>query len=191
MKKQIILASTSPRRRQAMGMLNLKFKVADPGFEEILSPGMPHGAQVLKLALGKARAAAKKYPKAVIICADTMVSFKGKIIGKPKTAKEAEAMLKAFSGRSHTVLSGVAVLDAASGRVITDLGKCTIYFKKLSPAVIDLYIKSKEPFDKAGGYNLQGAGFNLIAKIEGEFTNILGLPMDKVFNALQALGIKI
>jgi septum formation protein len=191
MKKQIILASTSPRRRQLFKLLGLKFKAVDPGYEEIVDPKLSHTELVKFLALGKAHAAAKKYPNSVIVAADTMVSFNGKILGKPKNKKEAETMLKSFSGNAQDVLTGVVVLDASTKQVIVAVDKIKVYFKKLSTQDILSYIKTAEPFDKAGGYGPQGPGFNLIQKIEGEFTNILGLPMAVVFNALEKLGVKI
>jgi septum formation protein len=143
------------------------------------------------LALGKAKAAAKKYPRALIIAADTMVSFRGKAIGKPKNKAEAAAMLKSFSGKAQTLVTGVAVMDAASGKMLTKIITSKIYFKKLSDRDIQDYVCKANPFDKAGGYNLQGLGLSLIKKVQGDFTNNLGLPMGVVFNALQELGAEV
>jgi len=191
MHRQIILASKSPRRLQLFKLLKIKFKAVDSGYREVVNPRLSHKDLVRFLALGKATAAARKYPKAVIVAADTMVSFKGKIIGKPKSKKDAEKMLKSFSGKAQEVITGVAVLNASTKQVVTAVDKIKIYFKKLSDADISAYIKSGEPFGKAGGYNLQGLGFNLIKKIEGDFTCALGLPMTIVFNALEKLGVEI
>lgn len=191
MQRQIILASISPRRKQLMGLLGIKFKVVDSGYKEVMDPKFKPEDLVKFLALGKAHAAAKKYPRAIIIAADTVVSFGGKAIGKPKNKTDAEKMLKSFSGKAHYVITGVVVLDAKSRQIITGVEKIKIYFKKLSNQAISAYVKSGEPFDKAGGYNLQGPGFGLIEKIEGDFSNGLGLPMAFVFNALQKLGVNI
>jgi len=191
MQRQIILATTSPRRLQLFKLLGIKFLAVDSGFEEVIDPKLSHEDLVKFLALGKARAAAKKYPKAVIVAADTMVSFRGKIIGKPKNKQEAEKMLKSFSGNAQDVITGVAVLDAQTKQVIVAVDKIKVYFKKLSAQNISAYIKTGEPFDKAGAYGPQGLGFNLIDRIEGDFTNILGLPMTIVFNALEKLGVKV
>jgi septum formation protein len=188
--RQIILASISPRRRQVFKFLGLKFKSVDSGYKEIVKKSLKPAELVKFLALGKAKAAAKKYPKAVIIAADTMIVFKGKVIGKPKSKKDAEQMLNNFSGKSNLVITGTVILDAASKQVIVTVAETKIYFKKLSAHHINSYIESGEPFDKAGGYNPQGAGFGLIKNIEGDFTNSLGLPMTQVFNALKKLGIK-
>lgn len=189
--RQIILASVSPRRREMFKLFGIKFKAVDSGYDEILQKHLNHEQQVVFLAVGKAKATAKKYPQAIIISADTMVLFGTKIIGKPKNIKDAEKMLKSFSGKSQTLMTGVAVLDAQSGQVLTHVEKSKIYFKKLTSADIAEYIKKGKPLDKAGGYNLQGFGFNLIQKIEGDFSNNLGLPMGVVYNFLQQLGIKI
>jgi septum formation protein len=191
MNRQIILASTSPRRLELFKLLGIKFKAADSGYEEIVDPKLNHKDLVKFLAVGKAEAAAKKYPKAVVVAADTMVSFRGKIIGKPKNKAGAEKMLKSFSGKAQEVITGVAVLDAQTKQVVVAADKIKVYFKKLSERDISAYIKTREPFDKAGAYGPQGLGFNLIDRIEGDFTNILGLPMVIVFNALEKLGVKV
>jgi septum formation protein len=189
--RQIILASVSPRRREMFKLFGIKFKVADSGYEEILQKHLSHEEQVQFLAIGKAKGAAKKYPKAIIISADTMVLFGTKIIGKPKNIKDAEKMLKSFSGKTQILMTGMAVLDAQSGQVLTHVEKSKLYFKKLTTSDISEYIKKGKPLDKAGGYNLQGYGFNLIKKVQGEFTNNLGMPMTMVYNFLQELGVKI
>src|SRR3989344_3836015 len=119
MERQIILASTSPRRREIMKLLKIKFKAVDSGYEEVLHGHLPHHELVKFLALGKAKAAAKKYPKAIIIAADTLVSFKGKVLGKPKNKREAVKMLSELSGTSHTVFSGMAVMDAQAKKIIS------------------------------------------------------------------------
>ena len=191
MSRQIILASTSPRRLLLFKLLGIKFLAVDSGFKEVVDSKLSHEDLVKFLALGKARAAAKKYPKAVIVAADTMVSFGGKIIGKPKNKRDAEQMLKSFSGNAQDVITGVAVLDSQTKQVIITSDKIKVYFKKLSVQDISAYIKTGEPFDKAGGYGPQGPGFNLIDKIDGDFTNILGLPMTIVLNALEKLGVKV
>jgi septum formation protein len=191
MKRQIILASTSPRRLELFKLLNIEFKVVDSGYEEIVKNNLSHTELVKFLALGKAEAAAKKYPRALIVAADTMVSFRGEIIGKPKDKAEAIAMLKSFSGKVQILVTGVVVMDAASGKKVITVVTSKIYFKKLSERDILDYVRRANPYDKAGGYNLQGLGLNLIKKVEGDFTNNLGLPMGVVFNALQKLGVKI
>ncbi|HYV33781.1 MAG TPA: Maf family nucleotide pyrophosphatase [Candidatus Limnocylindria bacterium] len=191
MKRQIILASTSPRRKDLMGLLKIKFKAVDSGYEEVMHQHLEHNQLVKFLALGKAKAAAKKYPKAIIIAADTIVSYKGKAIGKPKTKEQAVDMLKNFSAKPHLVISGTVVMDAASKRVFISSDSTKIYFKKLSKADISKYIASGEAMDKAGGYGFLGKGFNLIEKIEGDLTVDLGMSLGFVFNSLAKLGIEV
>lgn len=191
MKKEIVLASTSPRRRQVIELLGQKVLVVGSDYQEVVDPKLSHDNLVKFLALGKAQAVAKQHPKAVIISADTMVSFKGKIIGKPNNEQEATEMMQMFSGKSFKVITGTVVLDASTGKKVIGVTDIIITFKKLSTKQIAEYVKTKEPYDKAGGFNLQGGGFNLIAKINGDFTHGLGLPMTFVFNALKKLGVVI
>ena len=191
MKRQIILASISPRRRELMKLLKIKFKAVDSGFDEVINPGLSHGAMVKRLALSKARAAAKKYPSAIIIAADTVVSFTAKIIGKPKDKTDAFKMLKSFKNKSQDVVTGVVVMDAAKKKVFSATVKNKIYFKDLSGSEILEYINSGESLDKAGGYGPLGKGMNLIKKIEGDYTTCLGLPLEFVFNSLRKLNVEV
>ena len=174
-----------------MKLLKIKFKAVDSGYEEVLHKHLPHQQLVKFLALGKARAAAKKHPTAIIIAADTIVSFKGQAIGKPKNKKDAIRMLKSFSGKAHITISGVVVLDAAAKRVFSASRQVTIHFKKLSALDISQYLEQGEAMDKAGAYGPLGKGINLIKKIEGDFTVAIGMPLEFVFNSLRKLGVKI
>lgn len=172
-------------------LLGIKFKAVDSGYEEVVDPKMSHENLLKFLAAGKANAAAKKYPRAIIVAADTMVSFRGKILGKPKNEADAIRMLKSFSGKRQEVITGFAVLDAKTRQVISSVDKIEVRINNLTSGDIAAYVNSGEPFDKAGGYGPQGLGFNLIEKIDGDFTNILGLPMTGIYNALEKLGVKI
>ena len=190
--RQIILASISPRRKFLLSLLHLKFKVVDSQYEEVMHQHLPHQRLVQFLALGKARAAAKKYPNAIIVAADTIVSLGGRAIGKPKTKQEAYEMIKTFSDKkTHYAVSGAVVLDAKTHRVFTTADTVKIYFKKLSKQEILNYVDSGEAMDKAGGYGPLGRGLNLIQKIEGDYTTAIGLPMGFVVSALCQLGIKV
>lgn len=192
MTRQIILASTSPRRRELLKLLKVKFKTVDSGYVEVMHKHLAHNELVKFLALGKARAAAKKYPGAIIIAADTIVSLQGKAIGKPKTKQEAYRMIKTFSDKkTHYAISGAVVLDAKTGRLFSVADSVKIYFKKLSKREILNYVNSGEAFDKAGGYGPLGKGLNLIQKIQGDYTTAIGLPMGFVVSALCQLGIKV
>ena len=160
--RQIILASTSPRREQLLKLMQLKFKVADSKYHEVLHKGMSHEALTKYLALGKAKALEKKYPEAIIL-----------------------------NGKSHQIVTGLAIFDAKNKRVFSGIDKVTVYFKNLTSVQIDEYVASGEPLDRAGAYALQGLGFNFIKRIDGDLTTAIGLPMSLVYNGLQKLGIKI
>lgn len=174
-----------------MKLLKIKFKAVDSGFEEVVDPKLSHGELVKFLALGKARATAKKYPKAIIIAADTMVSFKGRIIGKPKNKADTFKMLKSFNGKPQDVVTGAVVMDAESNKFLTTVVRTQVYFKKLSDKDILNYIASGESLDKAGGYGPIGKGINLIARTEGEYTASLGLPMKFVLDSLAKFKVKV
>jgi septum formation protein len=189
MKRQIILASTSPRRKQLLEILSIKFKAVDPGYEEIMQPNLNHEEQVKFLAFGKAKAAAKKFPNAIIIAADTMVSFSGKIMGKPENEKEAFKILKSFSGKTQYIISAVAILDSKTKEIFCRAEKMKVTLKKLSSKEILGYIATKEGRDRAGGYAFQGVGFNLIEKVEGDITVSVGMPMTLVYNGLKRFNV--
>lgn len=186
--RQIILASTSPRRKQLLSLLAIKFKAVDPKYDEVLHQHLTHQDLVKFLAMGKAKAAAKKFSNAIIIAADTIVSFQGKALGKPKNAEEAIRTLKKLSGKAHYVYSGVAVIDTKTKKTVNVFNRVKISFRKLTKKEIENYVASKEPMDRAGSYAMQGLGFNLIKKIEGDITTVIGLPMTVVYNALKELG---
>jgi septum formation protein len=190
MTKPIILASISPRRRGLFKLFDLNFKAVDSGYEEILHKHLSHSELVKFLALGKAKAAAKKYKNSVIVAADTIVSFNGKAIGKPKNRKDAFLTLKSFSGKSQDVFTGVAVMDAKTGKIFNEFCKSRVYFKKVSDKNINEYLDTGEAMDKAGSFGPLGKGLNLIERIEGDTTNVIGLPMEFVFKGLNKVGVK-
>ena len=191
MKKQIILASVSPRRKMLLKLLRIKFKAVDSGYKEIMHKHLSHHELVKFLALGKAEAAAKKYPQSIIIAADTVVYFKGKAVGKPKNKADAFSMLKSFSGKAQELVTGVVVMDSENKIILSKVFKDKIYFRNLSNSQIAAYIKSGESLDKAGGYGPLGKGINLVKKLEGDYTAALGLPMEFVVNALLKLGVEV
>jgi len=132
MQRQIILASVSPRRRELLKLLKIKFRAVDSGYEEIMHDHLPHRQLVKFLALGKAKAAAKKYPDSIIIAADTVVSFRGKAVGKPKNKESAFKMLKSFRGKPQDVITAAVVMDAARKKVFTTIAKSRVHIKNLS-----------------------------------------------------------
>ncbi len=173
-----------------MKLLKIPFKAIGSGYEEKVYKHLSHSELVEFLAVGKAKSAALKFPNAIIISADTMISFGSKIIGKPRDKKDAEKMLRSFGTKAQIILTGVCVMDVKTGKLFSFVSKSKIYFKKLSNQEIIDYIQTGEPFDKAGGYGPLGPGLNLISKISGDSTTVYGLPLALVINALQKLGVK-
>lgn len=191
MGREIVLASISPRRRELMKLLKIKFKAVDSGYEEVMHRHLPHDQLVEFLALGKAKSAAKKYSSSIIISADTIVSFQGKAIGKPKNKSDLLKMLKSFSGKPQEAVTGTVVLDARSGKVFSDVSKVKIVFRKLSQKEILEYAEDKQAYDKAGGYGPIDKGINLLQSINNDYTIALGLPVSFVLNSLIKLGVKV
>jgi septum formation protein len=189
--RTIVLASASPRRKELLQKIGLEFIVDPSSGEEELTPGAKPEDLAIRIAEGKARAVAAKYPDALIIAADTLGVVRGRLIGKPRNAEEAAAMLRWLSGRSHRVISGLTVLDSASRRQISTAVETRVFFKKLSAAEIAAYVKSGEPLDKAGAYAIQGLGSLLIEKIEGDFYNVVGLPLNALARILQEFGVDL
>lgn len=187
--RNIILSSASPRRKELLRSLGLEFEVYIPDIDESALAGLPPDEQVRRLSLEKARAAEIRYPDRVIIAADTLVSIDGKTLGKPADYDEAFEMLFALSGRAHTVYSGVTV--ACGGARHTGAEKTRVSFRGLSADEIDRYIKSGEPMDKAGGYGIQGLGALLVSGIEGDFYNVMGLPLVLLSSLLSRVGVSL
>lgn len=181
MAKKFILASGSPRRREILTMLGLDFEVDVPEVDEgrISSHGVTPDIYVQELAFLKAMTAAKAHLKdrgSYIIAADTIVCLDGDILGKPGDEEQAANMLARLSGRPHTVYTGICVVRMEDGKSECRAEETKVTFKKLSPEIIERYIRTGEPMDKAGAYGIQGLGSVLVEKIEGDFFNVMGLP---------------
>jgi septum formation protein len=170
--QQLILASASPRRRELLDLLGLEFEVVVTGIEE-LTEGEP-AELVVENALRKARAAAR--PGAVALGADTDVVLDGRLLGKPEDAASARARIRALAGRTHAVLSGLALV-AADGDVCTELVRTEVTFRELTDREVEMYVESGEWRDRAGGYAVQGLGSSLVAAIDGDLSNVIGLPL--------------
>jgi septum formation protein len=167
----VILASASPRRRAILEQLGVAFTVEVPGVEELAS-GDPHEV-VVQNALRKARATAR--PGERVLAADTEVVLDGEVLGKPADAAAAQALLRRLSGREHEVLSGLAVLEGDAER--TAVAVTRVRFRELDPADVDWYVASREWEGVAGGYMIQGRGAALVDSIEGDYWNVVGLPV--------------
>ncbi len=182
----IILASKSPRRKKLLKQIGLNFKVKAFDVNEELAQNIQPAKLAKKLALQKLEAARKKIKNSIIITADTIVVLDGEILGKPKNKSDAVKMLKKLSGAKHYVYTGFAIYNGANGNLVADYEKTCVAFRKLDEKEIKEYVASGSPLDKAGAYGIQddyGAVF--VRKISGCYYNVVGLPLAKVYQALQ------
>lgn len=186
---RLILASQSPRRKYLLQKAGLVFQVIPSDVDESAVPLTDPGSYVTTLAQAKAEDIASRHPDAWIIGADTIVLIGSDILGKPGSKREAREMLQHLSGQTHQVYTGYALCCRALGRMITDAVKTDVRFKALSEAEIEWYIQTGEPFDKAGAYAIQGLGTFLVRSISGSYTNVVGLPVCEVIEALIREGV--
>ena len=186
-----VLASASPRRRELVELMGLSpLKIMPAVGEETADPALTGGALAQALALHKAREVAQSCSAGdIVIGADTVVCLDGAVFGKPHDAADAARMLRALSGRAHTVWTGVAVLRGDQTR--THAEATTVHVRALTDAEIDGYIATGEPMDKAGAYGIQGKGSLLISGIEGDFFNVMGFPVCALGEMLKALGVEL
>ncbi len=190
-KKTIVLASASPRRREILKKAGLTFRVDASEYDEEIDARLSPHTLARRLSRHKAEAVAGRYKRAVIIAADTLVIFRGKIYGKPRTPAEAGRVLRILNGRKHSVITGFTVLDAGTGKKVTRSVETKVWFRKLAMEEIDGYVRSREPLDKAGAYAIQGLGASLIRKIEGDYYNVVGLPLSALAESLGKFGIRL
>lgn len=189
--KKIILASGSTARKKLLDNIKLDFEVQESDFEEIMDPNTPPEELAVELALGKARNVAAKNKNAIIIAADSFVVLDNEYLGKPHSPEEARTMLRKVSGRKQNFITGLAIIDTDTGAVFTDHELSEIWLRPISDEEIEDYIKTGEPFSKAGGYSIQEIGSVFIEKVSGNFTGIVGLPVSKVYTILRQIGVKV
>ena len=189
LEKSIVLASSSPRRRELFALLELPFQAVDPQVDETPLEGESPKNTALRLASAKAQEAARNHPEAVIVAADTLVILGDRILGKPKDRDEAIAILKALRGKKHRVISGVIVLDAATGGKTEEVADTQVWMRDYSEEEMARYIGRGEPFDKAGGYAIQDKEFRPVARVEGCYLNVMGLPLCHLYRALKRIGV--
>ena len=189
--RSIVLTSASPRRRQLLEQLGLKFTV-DPSenSEDISAKKEPHEL-ACALSREKARAVAARHKDAIVIAADTFGFFEGRIIGKPRDDEEACEILTTLNGRCHIVVTGFSILDSKTGKCITDSAETLVFLKHLTPSEIEAYVATGEPLDKAVAYAIQGLGASFVERIEGDYFNVVGLPLFAICRALEEFDIKI
>jgi septum formation protein len=191
MKHEFILASSSPRRKALLKQVGLDFKIVPSRYEEDMGLKLDNVKLAKTLAYGKAKEVASRIKKGVIIGSDTFVSFRGERIGKPKNIKDAERILRMISGKKLKIYSGLAIIDKYSGKEIVDYEMTEVKIKKMTQDEIKKYIKTGEPLDKAGAFGIQEQGVKFVEKINGCYSNVVGLPIYKLYVNLQKIGINI
>lgn len=185
----IVLASSSPRRRELLAQLGLSFTVDPSDADESGLEHLAPRALVEALSQKKAAAVAARHPDALVIGADTVVVIDGEAVSKPADAAEARRMLEKLSGREHRVVSGFTVLNGA--KRVTRSAETRVWFRQMAPEEIDGYVKSGEPLDKAGAYGIQGRGAQFVERIEGDFYVVVGLPLALLAQELRGFGVAL
>lgn len=189
---RLLLASRSPRRRALLAQIGVRHEVLDIEVDETPRPSEAPADCALRLALAKALAGAAQarcQPTDVVLAADTVVVLDDRLLGKPRDREHGLAMLASLSGRSHEVLTAVAVM--AAGRLETRLNRSTVTFRDIPPAERERYWASGEPRDKAGGYAIQGLGAVMVQRLEGSYSGVMGLPLFETAELLGPAGIDI
>ncbi|WP_020587477.1 Maf family protein [Desulfobacter curvatus] len=188
-KEEIILASGSPRRKELMAQAGISFKIHVADIDESkVDPGMAPQDYVCLLSRTKAQAVAVNYPDAWTIGADTIVAVDNTILGKPAGHRQAAAMLSQLNNREHNVFTAFTIIRPKSNDLVTKAINTRVRFKALSNDEINWYAATGEPYDKAGGYGIQGIGAFLVKEISGSYTNVVGLPVCELIDALASLG---
>lgn len=190
-KVRVVLASASPRRRELLGLIFPEFEVVPSGFDESKVPSdMPPAEQVIYSARHKAMDVMSICERALVISADTVVSVDEHILGKPEDTDDARRMLRMLSGRVHQVYTGICCVDSSAPESIhEDCEKTDVKFRQLSEDMINRYIETGEPMDKAGAYAIQGKGSVLVEGIKGCYFNVVGLPLYRLSKILERFGI--
>jgi len=185
---RIILASASPRRVELLASAGIEVDAVPSRLPEEFRPGEVAADHARRLAEAKARSVAAGTAGRFFIGADTVVVRGGEVLGKPRDRAEAERMLRALSGEAHEVITGYAVYDAARGQVRIGATTTLVHFKALSAGEIAAYIAAEPPYDKAGAYAIQGRAAYMVRRIEGSYTNVVGLPLCETVEALVEMG---
>ncbi|HII79454.1 MAG TPA: septum formation protein Maf [Methanosarcina sp.] len=190
--RRIILASASPRRKELLKQLiGEKFLVYPSSYEEPPQPGLNPEEVLLKHSVEKARDVAKHFNSGIVISADTSVIYNGEILGKPGSPENAEKMLEKVSGREIQVITGLTVLDLDSMQEISEFESTNVWMAKISKEQISAYVRTGEPLDKAGAFAAQGKGAVLVEKVDGDFFNVVGLPLFRLGKILERLGVSV
>ena len=185
---RLVLASASPRRAEMLKLLGVDFERLPGDIDETFLEGETPREHVLRLSEGKAALAARGRPDAWVLGADTIVVVAGEVLGKPGSPAEAKAMLEKLSGREHEVLTGFAIIRQDLGIRVHEVVRSTVLFREISGDEMAWYTGTSEPYDKAGAYAVQGMGACFVREIRGSFSNVVGLPLCEVFEALKRVN---
>ncbi len=175
----LLVASRSPRRHEILERVGVPFQVVTREVEEHLDPDLDPKALVTALAFEKALGVARENPSRIVLAADTIV-YDGRMLGKPKNIAEAREMLRSLRGRAHRVYTGFALLRLVDNRKVVEVVETTVHFSRFSDELLERYLATGEYADKAGGYGIQGYGALLVEGIEGDYFNVMGLPIRQV-----------
>ncbi|MBC9783909.1 septum formation inhibitor Maf [Heliobacterium chlorum] len=190
----LILASASPRRRQLLSELGIAFEVCPSNFPESGVEELPPEQQAVALARGKAHSVAVQVQEGVVLGADTIVLIEGEVLGKPKSPEQAKEMLLRLSGRAHKVITGLALFRVEKGEVVgerTGYEETTVFFRRLTVEDVDLYVSTGDCMDKAGAYGIQGLASLLVEGLDGDYFNVVGLPLVRLDKLLRDWGYSL
>ena len=185
----VILASTSPRRRELLALLGIAFEIVPPAAEEIPSPDLSPREQAKQFALDKALSIARWHPDDLVLGSDTVIEIDGTLVGKPRDLDDAETMLCQLRGRSHHVHTAVALLHEAAYVTVVRVETALVRMTPFTDRELRRYLETEESLGKAGAYSIQGAGARFIEKIEGDYPTIVGLPLRQTANLLEQRGV--
>jgi septum formation protein len=186
----LVLASTSPRRRQILALLNVPFEVVAPKFDEQVSDQVPIEKEVFEFALGKAQSVATQYPESIVIGSDTMIELAGEKIGKPADRDDGRRILRSLSGKVHRIFTSVAIVDPG-GPGLKEIETVLVEMRGYTEDEIEDYLDSGESDDKAGAYSIQGQGSDLIKSICGDYLAAVGMPLRRIARYLQSRGLSV
>jgi len=189
--KKIILASSSPRRKELLESIGLKFAVKPSNIPEILNPRLGPRAQAEQLSRQKAQAVGKRVKNAIVIAADSLIVLNKEVIGKPSSILHAKRILKKLGGQTHIVVTGFTIVDTETEKTVTKSVETKVTMRNVSQKEIEAYVKKENVLDKAGAYAIQGVASIFFEKVEGDFFNIVGLPVHSLFQELKKFGVVV
>lgn len=189
--QKIVLASSSPTRKELMGKLGIPFSIEPSTYEEDITLKLPPKELAKQLAHNKAAAVARNHKNAIVLGADTFVIYKGNPLGKPNSPKNAIRMLKMLSGKTHSVITGLALLDTKNKKKVLKTVETHVTFRKLVLKEIERYVETGEPLNKAGSYGIMEHGVLFIERVDGDYTNVAGLPLSALIIELRKLGVEV